>query len=319
MTGGHLHRVAGRRTALAATALAAVLFGTAGVARALGPDGLTSPFAGSWRVVGGGATLVVLAAADRQRASAVRPSREQGLDPQRRLGWVAAGALAVTGYQLAFFAATERVGVAGAAVAATGTGPVVAGLLDRVVSARPVRPRWAIGVAVAVIGIVALSTTNATGGPATGWLFAVTAGCCYPTYGLAAQQLMRDRSALSAIATVFGVAAVVTLPMAVLATRNVFSPTGADVPAGPTVAVAVYLGVVATGAAYALWARGLQRLSLSDTVALTLAEPAAAVALAALLLDERIDAPALAGMATVLIGVVVATAAPRAGRPTPDR
>jgi len=284
--------------ALAAVAAAATLFGTAGVARGLGPEGITATFAAAWRAVIGGAALTAFAAW-RGAAPWGGPSRP---------GWTLLGGVAVIGYQLAFFAAAERLGVGLAAVVTIGTGPAVAGAIDRLLFRRRIAPRWVVGVVVAVAGIVALTAGGDAATTPTGWGFAVLAGCCYPVYGLASQRLMSDRSALGAIATVFGAGAVITLPIAVLATLDV----GDRVDAGPALLLALYLGLAATALAYGLWAIGLHRLSLSDTVAVTLAEPVSAVVLSALLLDEPIGWRAAASMLVIMAGVVVATTGPRA-------
>lgn len=285
-------------TALVAVAAAAVLFGTSGVARGLLQQGARHPdlgavFVGSWRALIGGVGLVIAATVGRQApwTFPVRP------------GWTILGGAAVIGYQLAFFAAADRVGVGPAAVVTIGTGPVVAGLVDRFVFRTAVPTRWMVGVVVAVTGIVALSTGGADTAVPTGWAFGVAAGCCYPVYGLAAQRLMVDRPALAAIATVFGAGAVFTLPVAVMASTG---SAGPHVDGGVVLLVA-YLGLAATALAYGLWAIGLHRLTLSDTVAVTLAEPAAAVLLAAALLDEPLGGRAVAAMVVVLAGVLVAT------------
>lgn len=272
-----------------------MLFGTSGVARGLGPDGLSSTFVGAWRAVIGGAALVA--------GCAIAGSRPTGRMWSSRWTW--AGGAAVIGYQLAFFAAADRVGVGPAAVVAIGTGPVVAGVLDRVVSGTAPSPRWAAGVSVAVAGIVALSAGSDGDTSAIGWLFAVLAGSCYPVYGLAAQRLMRDHGTIVSIATVFGAGAALALPVALGVTLG--APVGVPLRSSATILLVVYLGVVATAIAYALWAVGLRRLTLSDTVAVTLAEPVAAVALAALLLDEPLTNRSVVAMAVVVGGVAVAT------------
>lgn len=285
---------------MASVALAATLFGTAGVARGLGPDGPSSWFVGAWRLVIGGAALVAVAVATRQS-----PWR-----PRVRPLTVVAGGLATVGYQLAFFAAVDRVGVGPAAVVTIGTGPVVAGLADIARRSRPPSARWWGGVALAVVGIVVVAaaapTAASTGAPAhastTGWLFAVASGSCYPLYGLAAQELMDDRPPLAAIAAVFGAGALLALPVALLSDRG----SVGGVPGG-TFAMLGWLGFAATALAYACWAAGLARLTLSDTVALTLFEPVAAVLGAAWLLDERVGPVRLAAMAVVLAGIAVAT------------
>ncbi|MFN8052670.1 MAG: DMT family transporter [Acidimicrobiales bacterium] len=287
-------------------AVAAVLFGTSGVARGLGPDGADPVAVGAWRVVIGGLVLVVVAAFGRRPAAPAGPATVPTITRDR--WWIALGGIATVGYQLAFFAAVDRVGVGPAAVVTIGTGPIVAGLAEWVVSRRAPAATRMVGVAVALAGIVVLSGTgggapHVHGAAIAGWLFAVTAGCCYPVYGLATQRLMTSRPPLTAVATVFGVGAALATPVAVVATVADTSTWG-----WRGVAMVAYLGVVATGLAYALWALGLARLSLGDTVALTLAEPVAAVLLAAVVLDEPLGAVRVAGMLVVLIGVAVATA-----------
>lgn len=304
-----------RTAALAAVAVAAVLFGTSGVARELGPDGPTSSFVGSWRIVIGGAALALAATVGARRTGHHRTARATDDEPRGESRsvvagmWTVAGGAATVGYQLAFFAAADRMGVGGAAVVTIGTGPVVAGVLDLLLNRRRPSARWAAGVAVSVAGIAALSSAGGSGGSALGWGLAVAAGCCYPLYGLATQRLMAERPPLTAIATVFGAGAVLALPIAV-------SSSPGSAATAPTIALVLYLGVAATGLAYGLWSIGLDRLTLSETVAVTLAEPAAAVALSALLLDEPLTAGRLAGMVVVLGGVAMATsrgAAPATG------
>jgi drug/metabolite transporter, DME family len=53
-------------------------------------------------------------------------------------------------------------------------------------------------------------------------------------------------------------------------------------------AMALYLGVVATGVAYVLFGFGLRRLPSATAVTLVLAEPLTAALLAAVVLDESI-------------------------------
>src|SRR5262245_17434657 len=94
--------------------LAAGLFGTTGTAQALGPDGSTPATVGAARLAVGGAALAALALATGQL---------RGGWPIRALLLAGAG---VALYQLAFFAAVDRTGVAVGAVVAIGSGPVCA-------------------------------------------------------------------------------------------------------------------------------------------------------------------------------------------------
>ena len=90
--------------------LAAVCFGTTGTAQALGPD--ASPVTvGAVRIAVGALLLVLVA-----RAVPAAPARW----PRRELAIVAA---AIAVYQLAFFAAVDRTGVAVGTVVALGSAP----------------------------------------------------------------------------------------------------------------------------------------------------------------------------------------------------
>ena len=223
-----------------------------------------------------------------------------------RVGWTVLGGVAVVGYQAAFFAAADRVGVGSAAVVTIATGPAVAGVIDRLAFDRQVSKRWLLGVCVAVPGVVALASGSGVDGDPAGWALAVVAGICYPTYGLATQQLVVDRSPTSAIAAVFGAGALFALPFAIAS--SVAAVDAIDSSTSGTVALVLYLGLASTALAYGLWAIGLRHLSLSDTVAVTLAEPVAAVVLAAILLDEPLSARSAAAMTVIIGSVYVATA-----------
>src|SRR5947207_1981376 len=91
--------------------VAAVLFGTTGTAQALGPAGLSPLTVGAARVVIGGAVLGMLALALPRPATRISPA----------LVLVAGAAVAT--YQLTFFEAVHRAGVAVGAVIAIGCGP----------------------------------------------------------------------------------------------------------------------------------------------------------------------------------------------------
>src|SRR5215207_164041 len=120
---------------------AAVLFGTPGTARALGPD--IEPLAvGSARIVVGAAllALVALAAgrAGRKRAGGARASLGSGRPPpraplrcfRRRL-------------QASFFAAVADTGVAVGTVVALGSAPALAGGIEWAITRKAPEKAWA--------------------------------------------------------------------------------------------------------------------------------------------------------------------------------
>ncbi|HWT94150.1 MAG TPA: EamA family transporter [Solirubrobacteraceae bacterium] len=274
--------------------IAAVLFGTTGTAQALADlDG--SPLAvGAARLLVGAAMLLL--------AARLAGSAGAGSWSPKALAALAVG---VAGYQLAFFAAVADTGVAVGTVVALGSAPALAGLLGRVVDGTPLDRRWAACTALATAGVLLL--VLGAGGDAEvsppGILLALVAGGSYAAYTVASKRLLADGHAPEEVmARGFGLAAVALLP--VLAVK------GGDIASTDGVLLALYLGAIPTALAYVLFARGLKHLGAGETATLTLAEPLTAALLGVLILDERPGAVAIVGAALVLAGLA-ALAAPR--------
>ena len=93
---------------------------------------------------------------------------------------------------------------------------------------------------------------------------------------------------------------------------------GGPVVAPSTITALLYVGVVATGIAYTFWSAGLARLTLADTVTLTMLEPIAAAILAIAILGETAGPVTILGIATTLVGVWIASTG-RQEQDTADR
>ena len=276
--------------------VAAVLFGTTGTAQALGPD-TTTPFGvGAARLaLGGLALLAVLPLLGGSPRAAVALWRT-------RLG-LAAGACTAL-YQVCFFAAVERAGVALGTLLTIGSGPVFAGLLAALVlRERPTRS-WALATALCVIGLALLTWTGAGGGAVTGGdglgvLLALGSGLAYATYTVLAKRLITGgRASGEVMASAFGLGGLLLLPL--LATQPVgwlATPRG--------LALALYLALVTTTVAYVLFGRGLAVLPAGPVTTLVLAEPLVATALGVGLLGERLTTSGVAGAAVVLAGLLL--------------
>ena len=272
------------RAALIAVVGAACLFGSTGTIASIGPDDLSPVAAGVWRSVIGAVLLAASARSRRRTEWRVLANR-----------WVWIGGVGVAGYQLAFFEAMNRTGVAIGTVITIGVGPVVAGCFD--VSMRRVMPTraWFCGTSIAVGGVVLL-TTSASDPDALGIVLALVAACSFPLYGEAAQRLMVNRPYRCAMALVFGAGAVLLFPLAVVTADEALA-------SGESIATVVALGVATLAVAYLLWGFGLRALSLSTVVTVTLVEPAVAAALSVLVLDEAFTAILVVGVSMVAIGV----------------
>lgn len=278
--------------AVVAVLLAAVLFGTTGTVQALGPDGTTPLGVGAVRLaVGGLGLLVVLPLLGGRVAGAVRLWRTAP-------GLVAG--LCTAGYQVAFFAAVDATGVAVGTLVAIGSGPVLAGALARVVlGERPSRP-WLVVTGVCLAGL-ALLVGGGGGGridPA-GIALALLAALSYAGYTvLAKQRIDQGRHPAEVMASAFGLGGLVLLP--VLLTQ----PLGwLARPSG--LALALYLGLVATTAGYLLFARGLARLPAGPVATLMLAEPVVATVLGVGVLGERLTLVSAVGVGLLLVGLLL--------------
>jgi DME family drug/metabolite transporter len=284
-----------------AVVAAAALFGTAGTARELGPDGTTALGVGATRIAIGTAVLWLAVWWGRSRGSIHSIGA-----PVRANRWVILlGGLGVAIYTPMFFEAVERAGVAVGTIVGVGSGPFFAGGLEWVW--RGVRPSrwWALGTVVTVTGgavlVLAQSASDSAGDPvdAVGIAFALGAGFGYALYSVTSKVVMeRGVAPTLTLASTFLVGAIaVALPA-------MGEPFG-WITTGAGILMALQLGLLATGLAYILYGYGLQRLTSATTVTLVLAEPLTATFLAVLVLDESIVPVAWIGIAGLLVGLLI--------------
>lgn len=288
---------------------AGVLFGTAGTAQALGPDGTTPVGVGILRIEIG--ALALLAAMPLLGAS---PRRLVAL---WRTPAMLVTALTASAYQLCFFAGVSEAGVALGTLVAVGSGPLFAGIVGWVVLGHRPTPGWLVATTVCVVGLVLLSAPDlAGGGSAVGLLLALGAGLCIAGYNVAAKlQLDRGVSALEVPAGSFALGGLLLLPILVTQPLGwLLEPTG--------LALALYLGVATMAIANVLLARGMRGLTAGPATTLMLADPVVATVLGVVVLGETLAPVAAVGMLLVLAGlllqgVLVARAAPGEPEPVP--
>jgi DME family drug/metabolite transporter len=291
--------VSGVARPIGAVVAAAVLFGTAGTAQALGPDDATP--------LGVGATRICIGTAVLWLAIVFAPSGPSRTDVVSAIGrhWrlMLAGGLGVAIYTPAFLLAVDRTGVAVGTVVAIGFGPFCAGAMEW--AWRGVQPSrgWFLGTVVTVAGgALLVLSQSADSSPAdavdgVGLLLALAAGAGYALYSVTAKTTMSAGVAPTlALAVPFTVGATF---VAVVAVREPFQWLAT----GDGALMALHLGVLATGAAYLLFGYGLHRLTSATTVTLVLAEPLTATLLATFVLDESIAPLGWIGVGVVLAGL----------------
>jgi DME family drug/metabolite transporter len=269
---------------------AAVLWGTTGTAQVFAPAGASPASVGAVRLVGGSLCLIALAA--------YRGELGKVLHMPRRPLLVAAAGIAL--YQICFFAGVARTGVAVGTIVGIGTAPIWSGALDwLVIGDRPGR-RWLAATALAILG----STTLLVAGGSSvsvdplGVLLAMGAGLAYAIYTLASKQLLFTYGPDGVMAAVFGLGAVFLLPVLLLGDLSWLAEPGG-------LLVALHLCLITVGLAYALWARGLMRVSASTAVTLSLAEPLTAATLGVLVVGEQLPPVALTGIALLVAGLAL--------------
>ncbi|MFI7637476.1 DMT family transporter [Nonomuraea sp. NPDC049400] len=267
-----------------AVVAASVLWGTAGTAGLLvSADSVALAAA---RLVVGGAALALLAGAGVRKA--IRPG-------------LLLAAVAVAAYQLCFFTAVSRTGVAIGTVVAIGSGPVFTGLLSWVLHGRRPSGRWSLATAAAICGCAALIVgggAEAGGQMVSGVLFALLGGVLYAFYAvMAAQAIGQGARSDAVMGVLFGGAAVIMLPVLLVSGLGwLGEPRG--------LLAVLYLGLGSTALSYFLYGRGLRTTPVATAATLALAEPAVAALLGLVVLGERLAPVSIAGLVLLALSLV---------------
>ena len=267
-------------------AVAATLFGTTGTARALGAPDAPSLGVGSARLIIGGALLVGWMLATR--------APRAGLAVRRVL---VTGVLIAT-YQLAFFAALDRAGVAVGTIVTIGSGPLFAGVLGRLFGEPWPDRRWAVATLLAIIG-GALIVGPSGGAPPLGVALALLSGVGYAGYAVTSKTMLSRGASPAAVAGAsFGTAAILLVPVLLASSPGwVASPGG--------LATALYLGAIPTALAYVLFFRGLARTGTATATTIVLLEPVVAAVLGVAVLGEQPSILTVLGCGLVLAALLV--------------
>lgn len=265
--------------------LAAALWGSTGTAQAKGPVGVDSLAVGGTRIALGAVGLAVVAALRGE----LRTLRNV---PRAAL---ALGAVGIAVYQLCFFAAVRRAGVAVGTVVGIGSAPVFAGVLGWWQRGEPIRRRWVVATLLALAGGTLLVTAaggDGRGVSVAGVLLALGAGLSYAVYALASKQALDRLPPATSMAVLFGGGALLLAPLVLTRPLGPLASTRG-------VLMVAHLGLVTVTLAYLLYGAGLRTVPLGASATLSLAEPATATVLATVLLGEHLGPVQWAGLALV--------------------
>lgn len=281
---------------------AALLFGTTGTSQALGPAGTTPLSVGVMRMVIGGTGLAVLAFwLARRHARRMPPATRPRLGI-RSLALMTLTGVCLAAYQPLFFLGTSRNGVAVGTVVALGSAPVLAGLVEWMLTRRLPSATWLGATALATSGVVLLGAGGAASGGSAdplGLVGSVGAGASFAVFANVQRRLLDQGwdpfTVVGAMGASSAAVAFVALPFVDISWLG--SPRGW--------AMALWLGLATIAVAYVLFTWGLSGLTAATAATLTLFEPLTAGLLGIVVLGERLAPLAIAGLVVLAAGLAL--------------
>ncbi|MCS6888203.1 DMT family transporter [Chloroflexus sp.] len=209
---------------------------------------------------------------------------------------------AFAGYQVAYFAAIPYLGVAAAVLINICSAPIFTALLARVFLGERLRPSTWLAVGGAVLGAGLLvggaPQVHSMSDLFIGAALALTAGFSYSLVVLGARLIAANYHPVVPVALSFALGALLLLPAALTTGLVIDYP-----PLGWF--VLLYLSIVPTALAYALYVRGMRSVRATTAATITLLEPLGSALLAILLLGERFTATGMIGAALLIASIVV--------------
>jgi len=210
---------------------------------------------------------------------------------------------AMAGYNGSFFAALARTSVTAGTLLALCTAPLFAAVLARLFLHEPLTRPVLLALGTGLSGTALL--VGGQGGRdllrldcALGNLLALAAGLSYAVYALVGRAKSRGAPPASLAALSFTTAAILLAPFALA--------NGLRLPTNSTAWLTVlYLGLVPTALAYALYLSGLRSVPATMASIGTLIEPLTASLLAALFLGERLTPSGLLGAGLLLSSLAI--------------
>lgn len=296
-----------RRTALVAVAISAACFGTLAVFTSLAYARGAEPLQLlAWRF-GIAATLL---------AAYIGVTRPGSLRvPPGDLGRYAV--LSVAGYgaaSLCFFFALNYAEASVVAVLLY-TYPAMIAVVDAVTHRGPVDPGRIMAVALAFAGcVLVVNPFSASGGThPLGVVLGLGAAAGYSSFTVLSHRWMPGRSRPVLMTYTFGTTAVLMTLVALVAGARL-APTGWDWQLWALLGAIVLLP---TFAAVLLYLRALSRIGAAQASVISTLEPLFTIALAALVLGDRLTPLQLAGAAVVLVAVVISELRARGSEEAP--
>ena len=165
--------------------------------------------------------------------------------------------------------------------------------------------RRLLGLLVGVAGVGALVGFEVGAGDAKAIVAIALVAVCYATGPFILARRLSDLPALGVVAASLAISALAYVPAGVL-------QAPASWPSGRATLAVVVLAVVCTAVAFLVFFALIAEVGAARSTVITYVNPAVAVLLGVLILDESFTFATAAGFALILIGSVLATSRPRA-------
>ena len=216
-----------------------------------------------------------------------------------------AGLMALSGFLgITLYFAMENIGVsltsASNAALIVASYPAITLLLERIMYRIPVSPLRAFGVALAILGVYVISSSDGKEygeGRLAGNIILAATGIVWAFYNFTTRKVVNRYPALtvSFVQTLAGTAAFI--PLALIEVGQWTAPTC------DSLVVLAYLGIFCSVAAFMLYNFGLRRVSAGAAVTVLNLVPVFGVLMSVLVLGEDVKAIQLLGGAVVIAGV----------------
>jgi DME family drug/metabolite transporter len=282
------------RTGLFAVSAGALLWGTTGVAVSIVHDrsGLSAiPIGGLRLVIAALALFALFGRSGWQRARTAFAHHRW---------WLVAAGAGLGIYQALYFIGVQYIGVSVSTLVSLAVAPVALtawGALTRR-QLPGLAATATVGAAVAGLVLISVGHGSDAGGdrPVLGLLASVGSGLGYAAATVVNHRMASEGDPLLLTGATSAIGAVVLLPFALAA--GLYWPSEA-ISSGWL----IYIGIVPTALAYGLFYLGLRSVSSETAGVLSLLEPLAAAALAALVLHERLGPLGMLGAAVLLAAI----------------
>ncbi|MFE7062823.1 EamA family transporter [Sutcliffiella sp. NPDC057660] len=278
--------------------LAAFLWGTTGTAQTFAPENAHPIAIGAARLAVGGISLLLIVLLLGKLNMKNWPIKET---------LVASISMAI--FQPLFFSAVTITGVAIGTVITIGSAPILSGILEWIFLKKSPSKVWRYSTGLSIVGCLLLSLNKGSVHvDPYGILMALGAGLAFAFYALVSRKLIENHSSLSVVAVVFTLSAIFLSPFLFIYDMSWMMEFSG-------VAVTLHLGIVTTGIAYLLFAKGLATVPSSTAVTLSLGEPLTAAIFGVFILKEKLDFTSWIGISMLLLGIALLIGFPRKKEP----